>query len=329
MHPKTRLAITGGSGFIGTNLVHFYEQQGSCEILNLDLAAPACAAQAPLWKRVDILDRPLLEQALLEFAPRYLVHLAAGTDLSGRTLADYRANVAGVANLLAACEKLPGLKKVLFASTKLVCKNGYSPRHPFDYCPDTPYGHSKAAGEKLVLNSNLPCPWTIVRPTSIWGPWFREPYRNFFHTVRKGLYLHPRGERPLKTYGYVGNTVCQLDRLLQAPAPAVAGKVFYLGDYEPLEVYGWAVLISRAFGVRAPLEIPPAALKIAARCGDLLLKAGLKKVPYSSFRLKNILTGAVYPLEDLREHCPDLPYTLEEGVAETVAWLKGAPGCSR
>jgi nucleoside-diphosphate-sugar epimerase len=325
MFKKTRIAITGGSGFIGTNLVHFYEQQGSCEILNLDLAEPPYPEHAPYWKRVDITDRRHLENTLMEFAPDYLVHLAARTDLQGQTIDDYRPNIEGVANLLAACGKLPELKRVIFASSKLVCKNGYIPGHDFDFCPDTVYGRSKVAGEELILkNNSLSCSWIIVRPTSIWGPWFKEPYRNFFHTVQKGLYVHPKGMRSRKTYGYAGNTAYQLDRLLHADEQAVAGKVFYLGDYLPLEIYSWAALISREFGVRAPVEIPAFILKTLARFGDLLLQAGLKKVPYSTFRLENILTEAVYNLDSLQELCGDLPYTLEEGVTETVKWLKGA-----
>lgn len=322
MSSQIRIAVTGGSGFIGTNLVQFYARQGCCRILNLDLAEPSCPGHMPYWKCVDITDGPQLQRALLEFAPSYLVHLAARTDLRGRSLADYRSNTEGVANVVAACHQLPDLKRAIFASTKLVCKNGCVPAHDFDFCPDTLYGRSKAAGEKLVLSGSLPCFWIILRPTSIWGPWFGEPYRNFFDIVRKGLYLHPRGVRSLKTYGYVGNTVFQIDRLLRAPGQATVGKVFYLGDYVPLELYAWALLISRSLGVRAPLQLPRPLLRAAARCGDLLLRAGLRSVPYSSFRLENILAEAVYDLDGLREICGDLPYTLEEGVAETAAWLK-------
>ena len=322
MSRMIRIAVTGGSGFIGANLVQFYARRGSCEILNLDLAEPPCPEHRPYWKCVDINESPHLERALLQFAPHCLVHLAATTDLRGRTLDHYRSNMEGVANVIAACRKIPDLKRVIFASTKLVCKNGCMPRHHFDFCPDTLYGHSKAAGEKLVLKSSLPCPWIIVRPTSIWGPWFGEPYRNFFNIVRKGFYLHPRGVRSLKTYGYVGNTVYQIDSLLRAPGQAVAGRVFYLGDYIPLEVYAWASLISKSFGVRAPLQLPQPLLRIMARCGDLLLRAGLRRVPFSTFRLENILVEALYDLDNLRELCGDLPYTLEEGVAETAAWLK-------
>ena len=112
--------------------------------------------------------------------------------------------------------------------------------------------------------------------------------------------------------------MCIRDRLLHAPGQAVAGRVFYLGDYLPLEIYNWAVLISREFGVRAPVEVPAFILKTLARCGDLLLRAGLKKVPYSTFRFENILTEAVYDLTNLRDLCGQLPYTLEQGVTETV-----------
>lgn len=34
-----------------------------------------------------------------------------------------------------------------------------------------------------------PCDWCIIRPTSIWGPWFGVPYRNFFDMVMHRMYF--------------------------------------------------------------------------------------------------------------------------------------------
>jgi hypothetical protein len=63
----------------------------------------------------------------------------------------------------------------------------------------------------------------MVRPTSIWGPWFEIPYRTFFDATARGRYLHPRGRKVRKSFGYVGNTVYQLDRLMFAEGPKVLG----------------------------------------------------------------------------------------------------------
>jgi GlcNAc-P-P-Und epimerase len=44
-------------------------------------------------------------------------------------------------------------------------------------------------GEKLVRDSNMKCSWVIVRPTSVWGPWFEHAYRTFFRLVDRRLEL--------------------------------------------------------------------------------------------------------------------------------------------
>ena len=62
------------------------------------------------------------------------------------------------------------LKKIIIASSMLVCELGYSPKNFNDYKPNTLYGESKVLTEKIV--KKFKNSWTIVRPTSIWGPWF-------------------------------------------------------------------------------------------------------------------------------------------------------------
>ena len=112
-------------------------------------------------------------------------------------------------NIIEAINKINTVKFIIFASSMLVCRLGYQPNNSNDYCPDTVYGESKVIGERIVRESSLTVPWTIVRPTSIWGPWFDIPYRSFFDTVHKGLYFHPSGLRVKRSYGFVLNVIYQ------------------------------------------------------------------------------------------------------------------------
>ena len=102
-------------------------------------------------------------------------------------------------------KELSCLKKIIITSSMLVCKGGYQPLNQVDYKPNTIYGESKVITEKIVWD-NLPnCDWAIIRPTSIWGPWFSVPYRNFFEMIISKKYFHIGDEACTKTYGYVGN----------------------------------------------------------------------------------------------------------------------------
>ena len=58
-----------------------------------------------------------------------------------------------------------------------------------------------------------------------------------------------------------------------------------------------------------------------AMVGDLLIKMGWNDPPITTFRLNNMLTGSHYPIEKTQEVVGDLPYTLEEGVNQTLCWM--------
>lgn len=321
-----RVLVTGGSGFIGTNLVRHLRSRGH-EVLNLDREPPMDRSALPCWRRTDILDRAGLREAFAEFEPTQLVHLAARTDLDGRTVADYAANTTGQAHVIDAAAATPTLQRALFASSRLVCRIGYQPKGPKDWLPTTPYGESKVEGERqLHADRSLRCPWTIVRPTSIWGPFFRVPYRNFFDSVRRGLYLHPRGLRVKKSFGYVGNSVVQIERLLEAPADAVHQQVFYLADSPPIELLQWATMIAAAMQVAPPRQVPMALLRAAAKAGDLLAAVGWRNVPLTSFRLANLVTPMEHDLAPLVALTGPPRWGLEQAVSQTVAWLhQGEP----
>lgn len=318
-----RVLITGGSGFIGTNLVEIFASRGD-EVLSLDIAAPRNSAHHSFWHSGDLLDGVGLRSLVRDFAPEVIFHLAARTDLDGRSVDDYAANTVGVENLIAAVEGATSLRRLIFASSRLVCRIGYVPRDEFDYCPTTPYGESKVIGEELARNamSRLPCPSLIVRPTSIWGPWFDVPYKTFFLAIARGRYVHPGSAHVFKSFGFVGNTVYELERVMDAPADAVAGKTIYVADYPPIDVAVMAGTIQRALGVTPIKTLSVRALRLAAWVGDCLKAFGWRNPPLTSFRLDNLLTPMVHDLEPLEDVVGALPYSLEEGVRITVDWLR-------
>ena len=317
----SRVLVTGGSGFIGTNIVEHYVKQGN-DVVSLDIEAPRCAEHAKIWRSVDILDEPALRKAINDVRPEIVFHMAARTDLFGRALADYGANTAGVQNVVNSLLDAKDVKLAVFASSMLVCRVGYDPRDENDYCPSTPYGESKVFGERVVRATPLAeLPWVVVRPTSIWGPWFRSPYREFFDTVRRGLYFHPGTSRVRRSYGYVGNTVRQLARLAVVGGGPLLGKTVYLADFEPTDLKSWADLIAEEFGVRPVRALPMTVFRMAARAGDFLSVLGIR-APMTTFRLNNMLTEMVCDLSPLRDLYPRLDYTVDEGVRMTCDWMR-------
>jgi nucleoside-diphosphate-sugar epimerase len=268
------------------------------------------------------MDLERLRGEIHKFSPTHIFHLAARTGLNNKDTNVYVANFRGIENLILAYKGLPDLQRVIFTSSMLVCKPDYLPKGDEDYCPNTLYGESKATGEKVVRQKakESSCSWVIVRPIGIWGPWCDKPYKGFFLTIAKGLYVHIGKRGAVQTLGFVGNTVHQLHRLATAQSEKVHGKVFYLGDLPSLNLRDWANLIQQTVGVRKIPTVPVWELKIVAKAGDTAKFLGWKNPLLTSFRLKNMRTDIVYDIDPLVAE--ELPYTLEEGVQITVDWLR-------
>lgn len=322
---ESRVIVTGGSGFIGTNLVQALRDEG-IPVLNLDDKPPRNPAHADVFKRVSLLDAKTLAREIKAFAPTCVYHMGARTDLHGTTLDDYAANIGGLQNLIDACRQVPSIQRVIFASSRLVCQIGYRPKDEFDYNATTPYGQSKVEGEKMVrAQTDLPFEWAIVRPTSIWGPWFDIPYRTFFDHVHAGRYFHPGQLSVAKSFGYVGNSVFQMRRIMGAPSQAVHGRTYYIGDYTPIDVKEFADTISRAFGSSPVRSLPLPLLKLAAKAGDLLQTLGYKEPPLTTFRINNLCTNMLHDFWGLDAVTGPLPFSMQEGVKRTVDWMNSVP----
>jgi len=315
----SKILITGASGFIGQNLVENLIGEGY-EVVNVDAKPPRSQVYTDYWKKIDITDKQRFEQAVTEFSPDYIIHLAARTDLNGKSLTAYSANTVGVENLMEVLPALPHLKKVIITSSMLVCYTGYQPKNQFDYAPTTFYGQSKVETEKIVWAHQPPCDWAIVRPTSIWGPWFGIPYRNFFDMIVAHRYFHIGRKGCTKTYGYVGNTVYQIKQILFNDTRPKTRKVFYLGDLPATNIEMWGNEIAAQLGYRIR-RMPYCLIEAAALFGDVLKKAGIS-FPMTSFRLKNMTTDNVIDLSATYEFAPQPPFSRDEGIRHTLKWMQ-------
>ena len=233
----------------------------------------------------------------------------------------FDANTKGVENLIHATQELFCLKRIIFASSLLVCKNGYVPSSDIEYDPPNLYGESKVIGEKLVRQSKMNCSWVIVRPTSIWGPWFEHSYLTFFQVIDKGLYFQPGYKPIVKPLSFVGNTVHMMQTMLLHPDDNVNHNTYYLGDYPEESIHVWADMIMKNLGKGKTPILPILLMKIMALTGDILKKTWWSNPPITTFRLNNMLTGSHYNIEKTQEVVGSLPFTMQDGVRETLAWM--------
>lgn len=320
-----KVFITGGSGFIGTTVVSQFLKEG-WDVLNLDLKSPNLPEHAQCWRQGDVRDLAMVSQTIGEFAPDYVLHMAAatGVDDPKLTAQHFDTNIDGVKNVIMAIDSQPSVKRAVFVSSLLVCRNGYVPKNDTDYCSPNAYGESKVIGEQIVRAwKSSGCDWTIVRPTSVWGPWFEHSYKKFFQLVSRGLYFQLGGMSNLiKPITFVGNTAFMMRTLLTASQEAAGGKTFYLADYPQVPVSSWAYTIRDVLNAPRVRTVPYWFLKFGAIVGDGCKALGWTDVPLSSFRLKNMMTGGIYPVEATKAVVGSLPYSLRDGVEQTVDWMR-------
>lgn len=315
----SKILLTGASGFIGENLLEDLLLKQHI-VINIDNNPPRNAFHKQFWHNVNINNCAKFKQVISDFNPDYIIHLAARTDMEGRILDDYSANINGVENLMQIVKTLPNLKKVIITSSMLVCHTGYYPKDQFDYAPNTLYGESKVETEKIVWNNKPQCDWAIIRPTSIWGPWFGIPYRNFFDMVISRKYFHIGRKSCTKTYGYVGNAVYQIEQILFHETLNEDQKVFYIGDNPPTNIETWANEIAAELNSNIK-RVPFWMLKIAAYFGDLLKLFNIT-FPMTSFRLKNMTMDNIIDLSETYKIAPNPPYSRIDGIKATLQWLK-------
>tara|TARA_B100000029_G_scaffold432010_1_gene443884 strand:- start:1004 stop:1984 length:981 start_codon:yes stop_codon:yes gene_type:complete len=313
-----KVIVTGGSGFIGTNFIEKL-RDNEIEILNIDKNPPRNKAHNRYWKNINILDKKTLINTFNNFKPDMLLHLAARTDLDGKTIDDYEVNTVGVSNIIEAINYCGTINISIFASSMLVCRVGYVPKGYDDYCPPNAYGLSKVEGEKLVNFSLIKSKWFIIRPTSIWGPWF-DTYKNFFQLIRKGFYFNISNKKTIKTYGFVYNLIFQIFKLVENIERS-HNKTFYIGDYDHITISEWANIIGEKYN-RKVKSLPYFVMKTVAMIGDLFKGVNLK-FPMTSFRLNNMITENRFQMKDTKKLTGNyLPYNIEESVDITIKWIE-------
>ncbi|MCP4631709.1 MAG: NAD-dependent epimerase/dehydratase family protein [candidate division Zixibacteria bacterium] len=170
--------ITGGAGFIGSNLADRLISEGYSIAIIDDLSTgnKDNIPEGTRLHRVDIRGAVIKRVFEIE-KPKYLFHLAAQLNVR-RSVAepefDADVNVLGTINLLQAAKET-GVEKIVFTSTggAIYGEQQQFPadeNHPTN--PESPYGITKLTGEKYIqfFHKTHGLKYTIFRLANIYGP---------------------------------------------------------------------------------------------------------------------------------------------------------------
>lgn len=318
---SARVLITGGSGFIGTNLIELLRTTDAV-LLNLDIAPPMSGNHMIYWREQDVLDINGVLKIFAEFQPTCVIDLAARTDCDENTTveAGYQLNIDGARNIIRAINASTTVSRAVFTSTQYVKRPGPMPSCDEDCDPHTVYGESKVRMERLIRSLEIPCTWSIIRPTNVWGPWHMRYRKQFFKVLKMGLYFHPAGEDCVKSYAFVGNVVDQICRIIDAPVADVNGKTFYVGD-APLPLLDWVNAFAVALSGRKARVIPSSVVYGLAKIGDVISAVTGRRFLITTSRYNSMTEDYPTPMDKTFDTLGMPCYSLDEGVRRTVEWL--------
>lgn len=317
-----KILITGGSGFIGTNLIDLFEEKGY-QFINFDKSEPIKKTQTLYWTKGNILDIEVLQKTFEKYHPTIVIHLAAKTDTLSENLDDYIENTKGTENVISAIENCSTVKHAIITSTQYVykCKSHPFPLQENVYSPHTTYGESKKITEELTRNSSMKCAWTIIRPCNVWGPWNLRYPLQLWKIMDKGLYAHPTKKAVIRTYAYVKNLTHQLDAILNADRERTNKKTFYLGDL-PLDSYLWLNELSMQLRGKKVHHLPQFVFHAVALLGDILMKLHIY-FPLHSQRFHNMIEDYYSPTNITIREFGLYSENLSLCMKETNNWIKG------
>jgi UDP-glucose 4-epimerase len=216
-----KIIVTGGAGFIGSNIVDAYLERGHEVHIFDDLSTGQAANLNPkaTLHQVDIADKEAARR-LEQIKPDVLCHHAAQMDVRHSVADptfDARVNILGFINLLEA-GKNSGVKKVVFASSGgavYVEQEVFPATEDHVTRPASPYGVSKRAGELYLsyYHQAFGLPYIALRYANVYGP--RQSAKGEAGVVAIFLSLLLAGKTPVingdgrqtRDYVYVGDVV--------------------------------------------------------------------------------------------------------------------------
>lgn len=302
-----KILVTGGAGFIGTNLVNELRSRGH-EVLAVDL----CNNERDDYVRADVKNYRQLESVVTSDKFDYVYHLAAEYGRwNGEAYYEnlWQTNVIGTKHMLRLQEKLK-FKMIFFSSAEVY--GDYMGTMTEDVMVNNPikdtyqmndYAITKWAGELMCMNSAtmFDTETVRVRPVNCYGPGEHyTPYRGF---IPKFIY-HALYDKPYTLYkGH--------KRIIDFVEDSCRTWANIVDNFIPGEVYN--------VGSRPEWEMD------IKQYSDLILKTVGKDDSIVTYEESEPFTTKIKTMDfskAVRDLKHDPKVSPEEGIKRTVEWMK-------
>jgi 3beta-hydroxy-Delta5-steroid dehydrogenase / steroid Delta-isomerase len=249
-----RVLVTGGSGFVGANLVTTLLDRGY-QVRSFD-RAPSPLPEHPKLETVegDITDASVCATATdgidTVFHTAAIIELMGGASVTDEyRQRSFAVNVGGTENLVRAGQTA-GVKRLVYTSSNSVVMGGQNIAGGDETLPYTNrfndlYTETKVAAERFVLSQNgingmLTC---AIRPSGIWGRGDQTMFRKLFERVVAGQVKVLIGRKSARLdNSYVHNLIHGFILAAEhlVPDGTAPGQAYFINDGEPINMFEFA-----------------------------------------------------------------------------------------
>lgn len=259
---NARVLVTGGAGFVGSNLVKRLLREGARVTVLDDLFTgrlenlPASGFE---FVQGSVCDAAIVEKLVGE--ADVVFHAAARNIVvsTRNPREDFETNIGGTLNVLLAAKATQGrVKRVLYTSSTSVYGNPrYLPINEDDHLSLlTPYAVSKLGGENycMAFYESYGVPTAAVRYSNVYGPG-QDPANPYCGVVAKFIECLFAGQAPVihgdgnqtRDFTYVDDAVEAT--VVAAQADRALGEVFNVGTGVETRVNELAAVLTRIVGL--------------------------------------------------------------------------------
>ncbi len=262
-----KIAITGANGFVGSNLIRYFQSQGH-EVLALVRSHTASETLNHIVNTVvvDYLDAASIFTAINGYD--VIIHNAGRTKaLNYKEM--YESNVEPTRIIVTAINGMESSIQLVFISSQAASKPSYGniPVKESDApAPLTAYGRSKFEAEMLIRKSCTK-PFTIIRPCSVYG-YGDKDFLNLFKMVKRGFSFRIGNKDKLLNMIHVDELASFISLCIQNES--AYKQLFFATDgivYKQSEIMQYIALALH----KKPIEliIPSFIAKIVFHFGDM------------------------------------------------------------
>jgi nucleoside-diphosphate-sugar epimerase len=273
-----RYLVTGGAGFIGSNMVDELVRRGHDVVVLDDLSSGKEANLSSVRSKIDLRIGSLIDLATVQSACQkadYVIHLAARTSVP-RSVKDpletNRVNIDGTLNVLVAARDAKVRRFVYAASSSAYGETPTLPKvETMQSEPISPYGVTKLVGELYaqVFGRVYGLENASIRYFNVFGP-RQDPTSQYSGVLSRFMLALIEGKSPVvfgdgeqsRDFTYIDNVV---DETLRAcEALGASGKDFNGGTGARITLNEVLKMLEKIAGKRIQAQYDP------PRAGDIL-----------------------------------------------------------